>query len=316
MQLPLSSWCPATCSAARLRISTDAITRFCARINLDISNWDRSRKLRADVLKGGAALYRTILVPLDGSAFSERALTMAIELANSSASQLVLVRAAGAPVLAAAGQGEAQGAAVKEAESYLQGVALELSEAERASRDCGNAQPSRKRDSVRDRSTPCRLGDHVHPRPFRLWVDGSTDPWPRWCWPIALSLVLLVRRTGPQAVLTSSQQQSCLMVPLDGSASAETALPHALVLMRCLHCGIQLLSVVVPPELSTPAWGSRHTCWTPAKPPRRPTRRERKNIWQEPLTGCDAMACVWRAPCRKDRQPIRSFCRRRSQVLG
>ncbi len=61
--------------------------------------------------------------------------------------------------------------------------------------------------------------------------------------------ILLVRRTGPRATLAPPPARSCLIVPLDGSDLAEAALPHAATLALSFGCGIQLLSVMVPPEL-------------------------------------------------------------------
>ncbi len=71
-------------------------------------------------------MYRTILVPLDGSAFGERALPMAMELAQLANSNLVLVRAAEASVIPGVDPTEAQCRAIEEAETYLGGVSREL----------------------------------------------------------------------------------------------------------------------------------------------------------------------------------------------
>jgi nucleotide-binding universal stress UspA family protein len=68
-----------------------------------------------------------ILVPLDGSTLAERALAKALELVNgSSATTVVLLRAAEATTLPGADPTEAQIAAVQEAETYLEAVAQRL----------------------------------------------------------------------------------------------------------------------------------------------------------------------------------------------
>lgn len=67
-------------------------------------------------------MYRTILVPLDGSELAEKALPIATALAEASGTRLILVRAAWAHVLAGMDPTDAQVAAVREAEAYLSGV--------------------------------------------------------------------------------------------------------------------------------------------------------------------------------------------------
>lgn len=59
-------------------------------------------------------MYHTILVPLDGSAFGERALPMATVLARAASAQVVLMRAASASVFPGADPTAAQVAAVEE----------------------------------------------------------------------------------------------------------------------------------------------------------------------------------------------------------
>jgi nucleotide-binding universal stress UspA family protein len=71
-----------------------------------------------------------ILVPLDGSDLAEAALETALELVcEQPTALLVLVRAAEAPTPAAADRMEERARLVREAETYLQGVAAGLREA-------------------------------------------------------------------------------------------------------------------------------------------------------------------------------------------
>ena len=71
-----------------------------------------------------------ILVPLDGSDLAEAALETAIDLLNEQpGAMLVLLRAAEAPKPLGSGRTEEQVRAVREAESYLNGVAAGLREA-------------------------------------------------------------------------------------------------------------------------------------------------------------------------------------------
>jgi nucleotide-binding universal stress UspA family protein len=71
-----------------------------------------------------------ILVPLDGSDLAEAALETALELVcEQPTALLVLVRAAEAPTPAAADRMDERARLVREAETYLQGVAAGLREA-------------------------------------------------------------------------------------------------------------------------------------------------------------------------------------------
>jgi nucleotide-binding universal stress UspA family protein len=60
-----------------------------------------------------------ILVPLDGSALAESALTRAVAVAGATGAAILLLRAAEAPALAVGDQTEAQVKVVREAEEYL-----------------------------------------------------------------------------------------------------------------------------------------------------------------------------------------------------
>ena len=59
--------------------------------------------------------------------------------------------------------------------------------------------------------------------------------------------VLLVHPAGEIATLAPEPAQTTLLVPLDGSPFAETALPHAANLARAFSGTILLLSAVEPP---------------------------------------------------------------------
>lgn len=72
-------------------------------------------------------MYHTLLVPLDGSAYSERALPMAMGLARHLKARVVLMRAAGALVLPGVDATEAQVLAVREARTYLEALASGMS---------------------------------------------------------------------------------------------------------------------------------------------------------------------------------------------
>lgn len=74
----------------------------------------------------------TILVPLDGSALAETALSTATALAEATGAALLLLRAAEAPALAVGDPTERQIKVVREAEEYLETVKARLQTETRA----------------------------------------------------------------------------------------------------------------------------------------------------------------------------------------
>ena len=215
-------------------------------------------------------MYRTILVPLDGSSFSERALPVAAALARTTGAKLVLVRAASASVRAGAHSADLQGRqiqkeelfvsadaggagrpaaqirAIEEAELYLEGIAGRLAEqgvrAEVAVPYAAAAEGILTEIDVQsaDLVVMCTHGRSGLGR----WIYGSVAEEVLAHSPVP---VLLVRPTGAPVNLSPEPGQSRLLVPLDGSAFAEAALPHAAALAHALGGSILLVYAVAPP---------------------------------------------------------------------
>ena len=191
-------------------------------------------------------MYHTILVPLDGSAFSERALPMATTLARALRAQVILIRAASASAFPGADPTGAQVQAVEDAQAYLSALAAGLSEQDlsiEVAVPYGDAAESILLEiglHSADLVVMCTHGRSGLGR----WIYGSVaeqvlarSPAP----------VLLVRPTGEVATLVPEPEQTTLLVPLDGSVFAETALPHAAALARAFDGTILLLCAVEPP---------------------------------------------------------------------
>ncbi len=190
-------------------------------------------------------MYRHILVALDGSDFGERALPMAVTLAKASGAQVTLVRAAWTTVAPGTDAIEAQRKVVADAETYLAGVASRLLaegiNAEAAVPYAAAAEGILAEITVRhaDMVVMCTHGRSGLGR----WVYGSVAEAV-----LARSSVpvLLVRPTGPLARLAAASATPAVLLPVDGSAFSEAALPHALTLVRALAGSLVLLRVVVP----------------------------------------------------------------------
>jgi nucleotide-binding universal stress UspA family protein len=194
-------------------------------------------------------MYDKILVPLDGSAFSERALSLTIPLARALGATVILMRAASASAFPGADPTEAQCQAVGEAQAYLGALATGLSD---QGLSCEAATPYGDAAECILLEIGLRDPDFVvmctHGRSgLGRWIYGSVaeqvvahSPAP----------VLLVRPTGQIPTLKPGPEQSSLLVPLDGSAFAEAALPHAEAFARAIGADILLLRALEPPVIS------------------------------------------------------------------
>jgi nucleotide-binding universal stress UspA family protein len=185
-------------------------------------------------MNGTSTMLRRIVFPLDSSARSECALRYAAELASATEARLVLVRAADAAHHA--GPGHALDALVDEIDRQKPDLVV------------------------------MTTGDHAGLRHaiFGDVADAVVGA--------GLAPVLLLR----QAVLESSTSRTLLgrrlLVPLDGSALAETALPAALQLARALHGELILCKAVVassapyavPEELMTVHDVDVQLAWEPS----------------------------------------------------
>ncbi len=194
-------------------------------------------------------MYRTILVPLDGSALGERALPLAATLARAAQAKLVLVRCAWVPHVMDLESVEAEVKSVKDAEDYLAGIAAPLIQSG-LSVETGVpfAVPGegivmevelRKADlvimSTHGRSGLSRL---VYGSVAEAVLTHSPVP------------VLLVRATQASAITLGDIEQPEILIPVDGSPFAETVLPYAKEMARLVNGSLFLLRVVVAP----PQW--------------------------------------------------------------
>ena len=194
-------------------------------------------------------MLNKILVPLDGSDLAERALTYATALAGATGATLLLVRAAFSHTLAGVDPRERQLGALQEAEAYLQQIATKV-------RDQGFACETVARyghaaecitESARTRHVDLIvMATHGRTGPGR-WVLGSvaesvvaTSPVP----------VLVQRAWQPLfgETLLNDRPRPKVIVPLDGSAFAETALETAASLAEDLGAKLILVRVEGGPD--------------------------------------------------------------------
>jgi nucleotide-binding universal stress UspA family protein len=189
-------------------------------------------------------MLKTILVPLDGSALSERALPYATALARRAGAHVVLVRAILAHTPPGADPTDTQVALRKRAEADLYAIAEQL----------GLAGVDVETHVYYDDAATAII-DAVQARHADLIVmasHGRTGVG-RWIYGSVADHVL---RHSPVPVLVVPAAVSCawtsdraprLLVPLDGSVVAEAALAPARALVTELGCELVLLRVVEPP---------------------------------------------------------------------
>ncbi|MFN8471465.1 MAG: universal stress protein [Anaerolineae bacterium] len=194
-------------------------------------------------------MFRTVLVPLDGSPLSERALPLAATLARTTNAKLILVRAAWVPHIMDLESVEAEVKCVKDAENYLAGIAAPLIQSGlNVEIGVPFAVPGegivmeadlRKADliimSTHGRSGLSRL---VYGSVAEAVLTNSPVP------------VLLIRATTNSVMTLSDIEKPDILVPLDGSPFSETVIPYAKEMARSINGRLLLLRVVVRP----PQW--------------------------------------------------------------
>lgn len=192
-------------------------------------------------------MYRTILVPLDGSPLAEQALPLARALAHASEARVILLRAVQPPLVPsaeAAYAGEPE-RSLREAEAYLGRVVERLHERGIVETAAFPGDPAeavvqearlRKADLV-VMATHARSGldRFVHGSVAGAVLARSSVP------------VLLVRAAEAYHRAPTPERRT-LLVPLDGSPFSEEALPVAAEAAQELQAEIVLMQCIAPPE--------------------------------------------------------------------
>ena len=195
-------------------------------------------------------MFRNVMVPVDGSAFSREAVLQGLRLASLYGATLRLVRVASAPPFSA-GSDAALGLA--SAESIH---ANELSELYSIAAECRahstiNVTASLERGPIvdalcgyarRNAVDVIVMRSHARTGLARVWFGSVADS--------------LIRRSGipvlivrPPSVATGLEKSGSyrrIIVPLDGSILAEQALPMAVSMARCENATVLLLFVMHP----------------------------------------------------------------------
>ena len=201
-------------------------------------------------------MYRSILVPLDGSALAESALGVAGTLAERWRSELRLVHAR-RPTVAdeLATYGITGDAARSTAEHYMAGMADRLRAAHRvavmAEMVDGSAAEAIAGHAASVGSDLIVMASHGRTGMSRFWLGSVADAVMR----AATVPVLVVRGRVVATARASDAPFSRVLVPLDGSAFGEQALSHAIAFAKLGADEVHLLRVEEPAEsLRTSVW--------------------------------------------------------------
>jgi nucleotide-binding universal stress UspA family protein len=203
-------------------------------------------------------MFRTFLVPLDGSPFGEHALPLAVSLARRCQGVIELVRVP-------TPESEANQRPADLEPIYLEAMAARIAEhaPEVDVHTCllheerGRSVADQLADhAVRTRTDLIVLNSHTRGGLARWWFGSITDD-------------LVHRTTCPLLVMPSRERDPDwdtekvfrhILIPLDGTPVAEQVLPAALTLGVCMEAEVTLLRVVEPMPVSVavtaPIWAA------------------------------------------------------------
>ena len=192
-------------------------------------------------------MFKSILVPLDGSPLAERALPYAVAVARAHRGRLALVRAALDHTFPGTDPTEKQTAVMREAEAYLEQMAGRI-----AARDL----PIDTGVSYGGAVEGILLEADIRHADLILIATHGRSGLGRWVYG-SIAEAVLARATVPVLLVRAWDQppgaapfgdQPRILVPLDGSPFAEEALPAALSMARALKGRLVLLHAVSPAE--------------------------------------------------------------------
>lgn len=198
-------------------------------------------------------MYRVIMVPVDGSAFSREALFQGLRLARKTGAQLRLVRVASSSIVAggpdaAPAENTAWTIERDDLQAQLNRLAVECRSNSHvevtATVEEGPITDALRGHALRHRVDLIVMATHARRGMARAFLGGVADQ--------------LIRETGipvlivrPPSLATELVDGPCykrIIVPLDGSTLAERSLGPAIALAKAEHAQVTLLRIVTPPK--------------------------------------------------------------------
>jgi nucleotide-binding universal stress UspA family protein len=213
-------------------------------------------------------MYRVIMVPVDGSAFSREAVFQGLRLAKKNGAQLRLVRVGSMPVVfggpdAVSLQNTAWKAERETILRQLYQLAAECRSSAgvevTATVEDGPVADALRGHALRHNVNLIVMGTHARRGLARMWLGSIADRLIR-----ETGLPVLVAR--PPSLATEMNSGPCfkqIVIALDGSALAERSLRPALALAEVEQADVTLLRIV-PEERNIPV-GEIHSSIGPAR---------------------------------------------------
>jgi len=200
-------------------------------------------------------MYKTIILPLDGSPFAELAISTAADIARRTGADLVLVRVHESYLYEDMDYLLAEDQSRRDQDEYLAQIAERVEaefglEAERTLLE-GPIVSSICKFAEGLQSPLIVISTHGRTGFSRLWLGSVADAIARH----ASSPVLMLRHdAGVASTGASPHLVKRVLVPLDGSDLAETALAPATALTRHYGARLTLLRVVTPLVVPAPVY--------------------------------------------------------------
>jgi nucleotide-binding universal stress UspA family protein len=194
-------------------------------------------------------MYRTILVPLDGSGLAEQAMPLAVSIAQRAHANLRLARVH-QPVSHLAPGSRSKNLAADE-RSYLEGVKATAKATAGVPTESalleGATAPALCRHAAEVKANLMVMTTHGRGPLSRFWLGSTTDELVR-----HTPVPLLVYRPVPDEPPPADFRFHRILVPLDGSDVAEEALGPAAEMARLMDARLTFLRVIEPVPLVAP----------------------------------------------------------------
>ena len=198
-------------------------------------------------------MFRTIVVPLDGSPLAEHAIATATMLAERADAEIVLARAHQLMVHDLGDQLALEQAMREEAQDYLdrtaQGIHSEIGLTPRTVILDGPPAPAIC-EFARGQKTPLLvLSTHGRTGFSRAWMGSVADAIVH---NASMPVLMLRPEEAPDGVLEPLGVFHRMLLPVDGSGYSEQVVPHAMALAELTGAQVLLVEVVKP--VFTPAF--------------------------------------------------------------
>lgn len=197
-------------------------------------------------------MYRQILVPLDGSAFAEASLPLALELSRRTGADLHLATVL-EPVTSFAYEGW-EDAAVEWSQQYLDDVLTRVEGQAGGKVDHavlnGHTVEMLQKEAEALNADLVVMASHGRGTFSRLWLGSVADGFVR---QTHLPVILVRPEEGQEPVEDFTHSFETLLVPLDGSELSESALEHAKEFGELFDSAYHLTRIVsYPVDIASP----------------------------------------------------------------